>query len=175
MLCTFPQMQSKKVCAGIVWCHQNLRLNSINMSTSPPEEEKPTYAPTRFGLINNISTDSNLIKKLKPSVRIVKVALQDCFACTDWQMFRDAATQENNFSLEKYSSSVKTYISKCVDDDVLIAGSQVHPSGCFLLHFFHYYFLLSHTLGHHKLVTSTPNSGPLGAEPFLGKTSSEMM
>ena len=53
------------------------------------------------------------------------------------------------------------------------AGSQVH-SGCFLLPFFHNYFLLSHTLGHHKLIISTQNVGLFvlrGQEnPFFGKS-----
>ena len=53
------------------------------------------------------------------------------------------------------------------------AGSQVH-SGCFLLPFFHNYFLLSHTLGHHKLIISTHNLEPFvlrGQEnPFFGKS-----
>ena len=34
------------------------------------------------------------------------------------------------------------------------------PLRMFLLPFFHHFFLLSHTYGHHKLITSTPNSGP---------------
>ncbi len=43
-------------------------------------------------------------------------ALQDCFECTNWHMFRDAATQENHINIEEYTSSVKSFTSKCVDD-----------------------------------------------------------
>ena len=46
-------------------------------------------------------------------------ALQDCFECTDWQMFRDVATQDNNISLEEYTF-LQTYVSKCFDDVEII-------------------------------------------------------
>lgn len=36
--------------------------------------------------------------------------LEDCFECTDWQMLRDATTQEN-------PSSVTSYISQCAYED----------------------------------------------------------
>ncbi|KAK3545787.1 hypothetical protein QTP70_012756 [Hemibagrus guttatus] len=60
-----------------------------------------------------------LIRRFKPVVKLVKTwpegavsALQDCFECTDWDMFREAATTD----LEEYMSSVTSYISKCTDD-----------------------------------------------------------
>ncbi len=34
-------------------------------------------------------------------------------------MLRDAATQENHINLEEYTSSLSSYISKCVDDVVI--------------------------------------------------------
>ncbi|KAK3525781.1 hypothetical protein QTP70_007543 [Hemibagrus guttatus] len=43
-------------------------------------------------------------------------ALQDCFECTDWDMFREAATNGDTTDLEEYTSSVTSYISKCIDD-----------------------------------------------------------
>ena len=43
-------------------------------------------------------------------------ALQDCFQCTDWQVFRDAAVREEEMDLEDYTSAVLGYIQKCVDD-----------------------------------------------------------
>lgn len=42
--------------------------------------------------------------------------LQDCFKCTNWQVFREAATGKGGVDLEEYVSSVCGYISKCVDD-----------------------------------------------------------
>ncbi|KAI5100825.1 immunoglobulin kappa variable 6-21 [Silurus meridionalis] len=41
---------------------------------------------------------------------------RDCFECTNWDMFREAATYGDSINLEEYTSSVTSYISKCVDD-----------------------------------------------------------
>lgn len=41
--------------------------------------------------------------------------LQDCFGTTDWQIFREAATEGGNVNLEEYKSSVLGYIEKCVE------------------------------------------------------------
>ncbi|KAI5620341.1 gastrula zinc finger protein XlCGF28.1-like [Silurus asotus] len=43
-------------------------------------------------------------------------ALQDCFECTDWDMFREAATNGEFINLEEYTSTVTSYIGKCIDD-----------------------------------------------------------
>ncbi|KAK3507012.1 hypothetical protein QTP70_000565 [Hemibagrus guttatus] len=64
-----------------------------------------------------------LIRHSKPVLKLVKTwpegaipALQDCFECTDWDMFREAATNGDTTDLEEYTSSVTSYISKCIDD-----------------------------------------------------------
>ncbi|KAK3521321.1 hypothetical protein QTP70_003160 [Hemibagrus guttatus] len=64
-----------------------------------------------------------LVRCSKPVLKLVKTwpegaisALQDCFECTDWDMFREAATQGDTTDLEEYMSSVTSYISKCIDD-----------------------------------------------------------
>ncbi|KAI5102820.1 gastrula zinc finger protein XlCGF28.1-like [Silurus meridionalis] len=64
-----------------------------------------------------------LVRRSKPILKQVKTwpegatsALQDCFECTDWDMFREAATNGDSINLEGYTSSVTSYISKCVDD-----------------------------------------------------------
>lgn len=43
-------------------------------------------------------------------------ALQDCFECTDWDMFREAATNGDFINLEEYTSTVISYIGKCTDE-----------------------------------------------------------
>jgi len=57
-------------------------------------------------------------------------------------------------------------------------GARSTPQDVFCYLFIQYYFLLFHTLGHHKLITSTPNSGPFGLrgqkKTFLGKASSKL-
>ncbi|KAK3517034.1 hypothetical protein QTP70_032526, partial [Hemibagrus guttatus] len=64
-----------------------------------------------------------LVRRSKPVLKEVKTwlegaisALQDCFECTDWNMFREAATNGDTTDLEEYMSSVISYISKCIDD-----------------------------------------------------------
>ncbi|KAI5092860.1 hypothetical protein C0J45_17251 [Silurus meridionalis] len=60
-----------------------------------------------------------LVRRSKPVLKQVKTwpegatsALQDCFECTDWDMFREAATYGDSINLEEYTSSVTCYISK---------------------------------------------------------------
>ncbi|KAK3521200.1 hypothetical protein QTP70_000479 [Hemibagrus guttatus] len=64
-----------------------------------------------------------LVRRSKPVLKQVKTwpegaisALQDCFECTDWDMFRKAATNGDTTDLEEYTSSVNSYFSKCIDD-----------------------------------------------------------
>ncbi|GAA6102852.1 uncharacterized protein LOC121182596 [Tachysurus ichikawai] len=40
----------------------------------------------------------------------------DCFECTDWNIFREAATNGDSINLEEYTASVTSYIGKCIDD-----------------------------------------------------------
>ena len=55
-------------------------------------------------------------------------ALQDCVEYTDWHMSRDDATQENHISLEEYTSTVTSYISKCVNDVVIRKTIKSFPN-----------------------------------------------
>ncbi|GCC41286.1 hypothetical protein chiPu_0025005 [Chiloscyllium punctatum] len=43
-------------------------------------------------------------------------ALQACFECTDWHMFREAETDGDSMNLEEYTVSMICYISKCIDN-----------------------------------------------------------
>ncbi|GAA6107150.1 piezo-type mechanosensitive ion channel component 1-like, partial [Tachysurus ichikawai] len=64
-----------------------------------------------------------LVRRSKPVLKQVKTwpagatsALQDCFECTDWNTFREAATNGDSVNLEEYMSTVTSYIGKCIDD-----------------------------------------------------------
>ena len=68
-----------------------------------------------------------LVRCSRPANRQVKTwpegaisALQDCFECTDWQMFREAATTNSSTDLEDYTASVTGFISKRIDDVTVI-------------------------------------------------------
>lgn len=63
----------------------------------------PTYKP--------------LLIREKPTTKQVRVwptgaieALQDCFECTDWDMFKDAATVNQHTQIEEYAQIVLAYI-----------------------------------------------------------------
>ncbi len=45
--------------------------------------------------------------------------VRNCSECTNWHLFRYAATQDNHINLGEYTSSVTSYISKCVADVVI--------------------------------------------------------
>lgn len=76
-----------------------------------------------------LPTYSQLIKRVKPSVKTVKMwaVLQDCVECAYWQIFRNTTTQENHINLEKYASSVTSYIRKCVDHVVIMKTISSQP------------------------------------------------
>ncbi|KAK3571346.1 hypothetical protein QTP86_008274 [Hemibagrus guttatus] len=64
-----------------------------------------------------------LVRRSKPVLKQVKTwpagaisALQDCFECTDWNMFRETATNSDSINLEEYTTSVTSYNGKCIDD-----------------------------------------------------------
>ncbi|KAI4879075.1 hypothetical protein NFI96_030394, partial [Prochilodus magdalenae] len=81
-----------------------------------------------FGKSDHISllmkpTYRQLLKRVRATVRTVRVwpeeaesVLQDCFQCTDWEMFRSAATTDSLVDINEYATSVTGFIRKCVDD-----------------------------------------------------------
>ncbi len=76
-----------------------------------------------------------LLGRIRPTKKTITVwpndaahVLQDCFQCTDWQVFRDAATCEGEVDLEEYTSSVLGFISKCADDVVITRTVTCFPN-----------------------------------------------
>ncbi|KAK3510918.1 hypothetical protein QTP70_025540 [Hemibagrus guttatus] len=55
-------------------------------------------------------------------------ALQDCFECTDWNMFREVATNGDSINLEEYTTSVTSHIGKCIDDVTVSKTITTHSS-----------------------------------------------
>lgn len=81
-----------------------------------------------FGKADHISiflypTYRQLLKKAPPVSIAVKVwngetdlVLQDCFSCTNWDVFRMAAGREDcTVDLDEYASAVTAYISTCIE------------------------------------------------------------
>ena len=62
-------------------------------------------------------------KVIRPVQKQVRVwpedsssALQYCFETTDWDMFKQAATDNHHTNINEYTETVTAYISKCIDD-----------------------------------------------------------
>ena len=49
--------------------------------------------------------------------------LQDCFASTEWNMFRDFSD-----GIEEYITSVTGFINKCIDDIVPTVTVRTYPT-----------------------------------------------
>ncbi|XP_076875314.1 uncharacterized protein LOC143525361 [Brachyhypopomus gauderio] len=75
------------------------------------------------------------LRRSRPTQKTITVwpsdadaVLQDCFGCTDWQVFRDAAESEGELHLEEYTSAVFGYISKCVEDVTTTKTVTCYPN-----------------------------------------------
>eukprot|EP00064_Thunnus_orientalis_P012830 superscaffoldBa00002011_g12866 len=92
-----------------------------------------------FGLFDHISlflfpANRQRLKQTTPLSKQVKLwfsdtegIVQDCFAHTDWDVFKDAATQEDSsMNIEDYTEYVTGYISTC--DDTIGPTIQVYPA-----------------------------------------------
>ena len=49
--------------------------------------------------------------------------LQDCFASTEWNMFRDSSD-----GIERYTASVIGFIIKCIDDIIPTVTIRTYPN-----------------------------------------------
>ena len=94
------------------------------MSRSPAEEEiswpmsmptfltatKPTHILTLVCQIIISAFSANILTvnkfKLLKSGQMKLPQPYKTYKCTEWKMFRDAATQDNNISLKEYTSSL---------------------------------------------------------------------
>ncbi|KAK3552750.1 hypothetical protein QTP86_022157, partial [Hemibagrus guttatus] len=55
-------------------------------------------------------------------------ATEDRFECTDWNMFREAATNSDSINLEEYTTSVTSYIGKRIDDMTVSKTITTHSN-----------------------------------------------
>ncbi|KAI4894551.1 hypothetical protein NFI96_022922 [Prochilodus magdalenae] len=75
------------------------------------------------------------LRRSRPTQKTITVwpsdadaVLQDCFGCTDWHVFREAAESEGELDLEDYTSAVLGYISKCVEDVTTTKTVTCYPN-----------------------------------------------
>ncbi|XP_078796661.1 uncharacterized protein LOC144988994 [Oryzias latipes] len=63
------------------------------------------------------------VKAVRPAKKVVRVwpegsteALQDCFATTDWSIFKQAGIYNDITDHQEYTETVTSYTRKCIDD-----------------------------------------------------------
>ncbi|KAI4876009.1 hypothetical protein NFI96_019274 [Prochilodus magdalenae] len=61
-----------------------------------------------------------LLKRVKAAEGAVRVrpepVLQDGFQCSDWEMFKSAATTDSLVDIHEYATSATGFVRQCVDD-----------------------------------------------------------
>ncbi|KAI3360620.1 hypothetical protein L3Q82_002486 [Scortum barcoo] len=79
--------------------------------------------------VNLIPAYKPLICRTRPTTRTVQVwteeassALQDCFECTDWEVFKEGT------DLDGYTSSVLSYLKFCTDAVLPTKTIKVFPN-----------------------------------------------
>lgn len=87
------------------------------------------------------------VRQEPPVVKDIRVlpqkaipSLQGCFECTQWSIFKEAATSGDCIHLEEYTETVR-FIRKCIDDVTLTETVKLHSTdktwhtskGCLLL------------------------------------------
>ncbi|KAI3368476.1 hypothetical protein L3Q82_025487, partial [Scortum barcoo] len=92
------------------------------------EVELHTWACRNHISVNLIPAYKPLICRTRPTTRTVQVwteeassALQDCFECTDWEVFKEGT------DLDGYTSSVLSYLKFCTDTVLPTKTIKVFP------------------------------------------------
>lgn len=67
-------------------------------------------------------------KSIKVWSKVASSAPQDCFDCTDWNVFKEATKHSGHTDLQEYAASTTGFISKCVDVVVLTRTITIHPN-----------------------------------------------
>ncbi|KAI4875046.1 hypothetical protein NFI96_014250 [Prochilodus magdalenae] len=112
-----------------------LDLVYTNIPSAYRAEPRPHLGYSNHISVMLIPAYRPLVRRSKPVLKQVRTwpsgaisALQDCFEHTDWQMFREAATYSTTTDLEEYTSSVTSYISKCIDDVTVSKTITTRPN-----------------------------------------------
>lgn len=68
-----------------------------------------------------------LLKRGKAVKKFIRIwpegadsALQDCFMCTDWEVFKTTASLGDQTDIEEYAEAVTSYTAKCTEDVTVV-------------------------------------------------------
>ncbi|KAK3517603.1 hypothetical protein QTP70_012957 [Hemibagrus guttatus] len=121
----------------IVVCRESREQVEENLEKWRFALERRGMKVSRRHLLDTVCANSYrpLVRRSKPVLKQIKTwpavaisALQDCFECTDWNMFREAATNGDSINLEEYTTSVTSYIGKCIDDVTVSKTITTHSN-----------------------------------------------
>ena len=91
---------------------------------------RPPFGKSDHNSILLIPAYKQKLKQEAPVTRSIKkwsdeadAKLQDCFASTDWNMFRDSSD-----GIEEYTTSVTGFINKCIEDVVPTVTVRTYPN-----------------------------------------------
>ena len=91
---------------------------------------RPPFGKSDHNSILLIPAYKQKLKQEAPVTRSIKkwsdeadAKLQDCFAITDWNMFRDSSD-----GIEEYTTSVTGFINKCIEDVVPTVTVRTYPN-----------------------------------------------
>ena len=91
---------------------------------------RPPFCKSDHNSILLIPAYKQKLKQEVPVTRSIRkwsddkdATLQDCFANTDWNMFRDSSN-----GIEEYTTSVTGFINKCIDDVIPTVTIRTYPN-----------------------------------------------
>ena len=107
-------------------CNQREKNSRVVYKALP----RPPFGKSDHNSILLIPAYKQKLKQEAPVTRSIKkwsdeadAKLQDCFAITDWNMFRDSSD-----GIEEYTTSVTGFINKCIEDVVPTVTVRTYPN-----------------------------------------------
>ena len=115
-------------------CKQRRKKNSrqalLNTQRCIKSSPPPSICKSDHKSILLIPAYKQKLKQEVPVTRSIRkwsndtdATLQDCFASTEWNMFRDSSN-----GIEGYTTSVIGFINKCIDDVVPTVTARTYPN-----------------------------------------------
>ena len=88
---------------------------------------RPPFGKSDHNYVLLIPAYKQKLKQVTRSIRKwsddADATLQDCFAITDWNLFRDSSN-----GIEEYTTSVIAFINKCIDDVIPTVTVRTYPN-----------------------------------------------
>lgn len=124
----FNYINLAETCCGF---YQHFTSATSQINAKPTEQQPVPWTLQSYLFCLSLYT-SLCIKPTQQTITVrpynAASVLQDCVACTYWQIFKTAATNAGKVDLKKYASAITSYIMNCVDDVTSIRAITIHPN-----------------------------------------------